>query len=377
MKKSAIKLFGILAITSAVLFTSCSDDDDKGSQPTSTFVVDATNFKGNINDGEVVLQSNVEYKLTGALVIGNGATLTIPAGTRIVATSELAYVAVAQGGKINVDGNAASPVVLTSAAGTPGTWGGLVICGKAPINKAATAQSEVAELTYGGTETNDNSGSIKFLRIEYAGKIITGDKEFNGLSMFGVGAGTVIENVQAYKGSDDGFEWFGGTVNTKNLISTGNEDDQFDWTEGWAGTNENWYGKEAGLVANRGIEADNLEDNETATPTSFPKIKNMTLIGITSSGEPQGIELRRGTKANIDNVVLNNWATGVRISGAVSQGYAGGDIKVTNVKFGANVTTKFNSEAASAVTENANATGAGNGEATPTWAAGWTRFDGI
>ena len=169
MKNSIVKLFGILAFACSII-TSCSDSEDG---PSSTFVVDANNLQGMINDGEVILNSTVVYRLTGRLQVNAGAVLTIPAGTRIEATGgTAAYIAVAQGGKINVNGTSTSPVVMTSglAIKSPGDWGGLVICGKAPINTvtggAATAQSEVADLTYGGTMANDNSGSIRYLRLE-------------------------------------------------------------------------------------------------------------------------------------------------------------------------------------------------------------------
>src|SRR5690554_7897937 len=190
---------------------------------------------------------------------------------------------------------------MTSAEHTPGAWGGLVLCGKAPINKGAPAQAEVSDLAYGGNDASDSSGVIRYLRIEYSGFAYNSEKEFNGLSMFGVGKGTVIENVQVYEGSDDGFEWFGGTVNAKNLvvnnISSEVGDDLFDWTEGWNGTGENWYGIRTN-DGNRGIEADNNSNNHLATPISSPTIKNLTLIGNGDGGsEPQAIKLRVGTKA--------------------------------------------------------------------------------
>ena len=244
MKTTITKVFGILAF-SAVLFTSCtSDNNGKTTQPGSTFVANPTDFKGTISDGEVVLNAAVVYKLTGKIQVNSGATLTIPAGTRIEGIGGTsAYIAVAQGGQINVNGTAANPVLMTSGLTTKSTgdWGGLVICGKAPINRVSggmtSAQSEVADLTYGGTIANDNSGSITYLIIEYAGAAFNSEKEFNGVSLFAVGSGTVFQNVQAIHGADDGFEFFGGTVNTSNLVSIGNEDDQFDWTEGWNGTN--------------------------------------------------------------------------------------------------------------------------------------------
>lgn len=389
MKKVFFRFLGIAALTSTLVFTACSDDDDKGGEaPSSTFVVDPNNFVGDINDGEVILNANVEYKLTGKITVRDGATLRIPAGTKIVAQDVAnldTHIAVAQGGKIFVEGTATNPVVFTSAVKAEGSWGGVVICGKAPINRGATAQSEVADLTYGGTVTNDNSGSIKFLRIEYAGKIITGTKEYNGLSMFGVGNGTTIENVQAYYGSDDGFEWFGGTVNTKNLVSIGNQDDQFDWTEGWNGTNENWYAREAFGRGNRGIEADNFEGNYDASPISEPTITNLTLIGLGDQGaEPQAMKLRHGTKGHFNNVVIANWKTGIDIQHNQSLSFIPAGLKINGVKFidVATIAKGTNSageaiDVSAAYTVNENATGAGNGTTLPTWAQGWTNMSGL
>jgi uncharacterized protein with beta-barrel porin domain len=197
MKKSIVKLFGIIAV-SASLFTSCSSSND--STPSSTFVVDANKFEGTIKDGEVILNPATTYKLSGKLLVSSGATLTIPAGTRIEGTGGTAsYIAIAQGGKIYVNGTATNPVVMTSGLATKaaGDWGGLVICGKAPINivsgGATTAQAEVSDLTYGGNIANDNSGSLKYLRIEYSGARYSPTKEFNALSLFGVGSGTTID----------------------------------------------------------------------------------------------------------------------------------------------------------------------------------------
>lgn len=388
MKNSIVKLFGLLAIAGS-LFTGCSSDDDKAS---SSFVVNPADFKGTINDGEVVLDANTTYNLTGGLVIADGASLTIPAGTLIKATGGTsAYIAVAQGGKIFVNGTAADPVVMTSGNATqaPGDWGGLVICGRAPINTvsggSSTAQSEVADLTYGGTISNDSSGSVRYLRLEYTGAIFSGAKEFNGVSFFGVGSGTTFEYVQCYHGSDDGFEFFGGTVNTSNLVSFGNEDDQFDWTEGWNGTNTNWYGKIAFGKGNRGIEADNYEFGFANTPISNPTITNMTLVGPGSAAdgaiyaENQALKFRRGTKGIFTNVVLSGWKTGVDVEHDETIAFVGTALKVNNVLFtdiASNTKgkkTNGDSQDVATVAVTGAATGAGNGATAPTWAANWAK----
>lgn len=396
MKNSIVKLFGLLAITGS-LFTACSSDDDNDG-PTSTFVVNPADFKGNINDGEVILDAATVYQLSGALVIKDGASLTIPAGTVIKATGgTAAYIAVAQGGKIFVNGTATNPVIMTSGEATPlpGNWGGLVICGKAPINTvsggASTAQSEVADLTYGGTIANDNSGSVRYLRLEYTGANFSAAKEFNGASLFGVGSGTVFEYVQAFHGSDDGFEFFGGTVNTSNLVSFGNEDDQFDWTEGWNGTNTNWYGKISFGKGNRGIEADNYEFGFTNTPISNPTINNMTLVGPGSTAsssiytENDAIKFRRGTKALLSNVHVTGFADAFDVEHDETISFVGTTLKATNVTFADVVrkstgrttavppaTSGVSADVSAVFAETTTATGAGNGASVPTWAAGWT-----
>ena len=408
MKKPISKLFSLtlLSLTLAATAISCSSDDStpvveepiKEPGEESSFKVDRNALTGEIKDGHVTLTDGT-YKLTGKLIVGPGAKLTIKAGVKIEATElesgqfqAVRYIAVSQGGQIFVEGTSSNPVIMTAVNQKPGSWGGLVICGKAPINKGTTATAEVSELTYGGSEANDNSGSIKYLRIEYSGYSYNADKEFNGLSMFGVGKGTTIDYVQIHEGSDDGFEWFGGTVDAKHLVVTNFHaevgDDLFDWTEGWNGLGENWYGKRTNN-GNRGIEADNNSNNHTAAPISNPTIKNLTLIGNNAGSENQAMKLRVGTKANFDNVVLSNFGTGFDVEHDEGVAFvASGELKATRVKFdnvatkskgtktvpaGSPTGTKGETVDVSAIfTEDANATGAGNGTATPTWAAGWT-----
>lgn len=392
MKKTISTIFGLAALSLATFTTSCSSDDNSTGGTPSTFVLDRDNLKGDINDGEVILESGT-YKLTGKLVVKNNAKLTIRPGVKIEASAlpvgqfaEVRYIAISQGGKIDVQGTATNPVVMTSIEKAPGKWGGLVLCGKAPINKGTSASAEVSDLTYGGTDANDNSGSIRYLRIEYSGYSYSSEKEFNGLSFFGVGKGTTVEYVQSYEGSDDGFEWFGGTVNAKYLVVSSKDpinvaDDLFDWTEGWNGTGENWYGIRTN-ASNRGIEADNNSSNHMATPISNPTIKNLTLIGTTASSENQAIKLRVGTKAMFDNVVLKGFETGFDVQHNESVGYVGtGELKATRVKFedvlvkakGSSSDNPAQPRNVDAIySEDNTATGAGNGSGVPTWAQGWT-----
>jgi len=401
MKKTTAKLIGLLALT-AGLITSCSSSDTPAptTLPSSTFTADPTNFQGTISDGEVTLDPTKTYKLTGKIQVNSGATLIIPAGTIIEGTGGTSsYIAIAQGGKLNVNGTAAKPVIMTSGLPTKkaGDWGGLVICGKAPINRvtggATTAQSEVADLSYGGTISNDNSGILKYLRIEYAGAAFNSEKEFNGLSLFGVGSGTTIDYVEFFQGADDGVEFFGGTVNTSNLISIGNEDDQFDWTEGWSGTNTNWYGKLAFGKGNRGIEADNFELGYLNTPIANPSITNLTLVGPGSAPttgtwlENDAMKLRRGTRGVFTNLVFSGWKVGFNVENDETIAGIPTALKAVNVNFIADVlketTGKLNvvapaTSGASAdvsaivTSKSTTSTGAGNGAGMPTWATGWS-----
>jgi hypothetical protein len=389
MKKNFVKGIALASLAFALVTVSCSDDDKTTTTP-SSFVVDRNNLQGSITDGEVVLESGT-YKLTGELFVRTGAKLTIKPGVIIQATENtngvVRYIAIAQGGQIDVQGTSSQPVVMTAELHAPGSWGGLVICGKAPINKGVSATAEVGyQLTYGGTVANDNSGTIKYLRVEYPGYQYSASKEFNGVSFFGVGSGTTVENVQVVESSDDGFEWFGGTVNTKNLVvlntASAVGDDLFDWTEGWTGTNENWYGKRTNN-GNRGIEADNNSDDNDAPPISNPTINNLTLIGsgeADTSTESQALKLRVGTKGKFNNVVLSGWKTGFDVQHTDGKTYVGnGELKATRVKF-ENVTTKSVGaddagtafDASAIYTEDNTANGAGNGTAKPTWANGWT-----
>lgn len=388
MKKQLRNILAITFLTTA--FVSCSSDDNSGSNggdtnPPTGAQINPDDFRGEFVGEKITLDASKTYRLKGKVIIGKGSELTIPAGTTIIGEGGTsAYIAVAQEGKIFVNGTKERPVVMTGAETERGNWGGLVICGKAPINKGTTATAEVSDLTYGGTDANDNSGSIQYLRIEYAGAAYNSEKEFNGLSFFGVGSGTKVEYVQVHEGSDDGFEWFGGTVNTKYLVSTHNDDDQFDWTEGWTGSNEYWFAKETG-IANRGIEADNNSSNRSATPIANPTIKNLTLIGLgldTSAEftETQAMKLREGTRGLIDNVVLYNWKTGFDVDhDETVANVADGSLKVTNVRF-ENVETKSKGkntakepvDVSAVFTENPDAKGAGNGIDTPDWAKGWT-----
>jgi hypothetical protein len=380
MKKNLFNLFYLITIAAlTITFVSCDKDNDDD----DLTQIDPADFKGELAAGIHTLDATQTYKLTGQVVVLDGAELVIPAGTLIEGVGGTsAAIIVRQGGKIFVNGTKEAPVVMTSGLANKkaGDWGGLVICGRATCNSGGGI-SEVGDSPYGGDIDDDNSGIVRYLRIEYSGAAFNSEKEYNGLSLFGVGSGTVIEYVQIHENADDGIEFYGGTVSANYIVVSNVEDDMFDWTEGWSGSGSYWFGLNDKGYGNRGMECDNWSTNHSATPVANPTISNVTLIGSGDQGnEPQGMELRAGTQGTINNVVLKNWKQGIRVSGDVSNGYMGTDLTVTNVKFiDCAVKVTARNDAGDTIeipegfyTENDDATGAGAGENVPEWAQGWT-----
>ncbi|WP_299672155.1 hypothetical protein [uncultured Polaribacter sp.] len=338
--------------------------------------VTSENLAGEVTS-DVTLNANVEYLLTSSFVVKDGGKLRIPAGTTIKATGGTAsYIAVAQGGQIFVEGTASNPVVMTSGVSNPAAadWGGLVICGKAPTNVGSVSTSEVADLTYGGSVSADNSGSIRYLRVEYTGATFNSSKEFNGVSLFGVGSATTFEYVQSFEGGDDGIEFFGGTVNGKYLVSTNSGDDSIDFADGWAGTGENWY---ISGGAQAGIEGSNNGDNGNATPITMATLKNITVVGPVAEGALYFKE--GGGNVTIDNFYISGVDLGVKVSSSDAEAAVrieNGDLKMTNVQFvnslSGFLSTDYSGANQSFIIEGT-ATGAGNGADAPTWTNGWTK----
>lgn len=385
MKKNHFKiLFATWMLSVAWIANSCNkEDEEAGTVAVVGIAKDPTNFKGDVTNGQVVtLDPTKVYVLNGTVKVKDGGKLIIPAGTRITATAGASsYILVEQGGQIYANGTSASPVSFTSSAGTPGTWGGLVICGKAPINTGSTSTSEIGSAAYGGTAATDNSGSLTYVRIQNAGSNFAANIKFNGLSLFGVGSGTKVENIALVNGAEDGIQLYGGSVNVSNIVSTGNDDDAFVWTDGWIGTASTLFTqRKANGTGNTGIKGMNNVSNPAAIPVSSPTIKNITLLG-GSSGESNAITLYAGTYASFDNVVVSNWSKGFSITGDATAAYLNGQSKITNVFFDTNVTTKISAQStggsnitllANTYIEKSDATGAGSQMASPAWAIGWS-----
>ena len=306
MKKNW-KFATMVLIAGVSLFaTSCSSDEDPINNPgdggEDTYVLDS-----DITEN-VTLETGKTYTLNGGVHVKSGATLTIQPGVTIVAQHDetVDYILIEQGAKIDAQGTAAQPIVMTSEKKEAGAWGGLHICGYAHTNNGS-GKSEIGNAPYGGNNDADNSGTLKYIRLEYTGYAFDEEHEANGVSFYGVGNGTTVEHLQAYQGSDDGFEFFGGSVNVKYMVVTSCSDDSFDWTEGWNGKAQFLVAYQEGesslgYACDCLMECDNNGTNNAATPVAHPTIANATLIG--NGGDAQGVRLRAGTQVELYNTII-------------------------------------------------------------------------
>ncbi|NKI31594.1 beta strand repeat-containing protein [Croceivirga thetidis] len=282
-----------------------------------------TTVESNILSGaigaDLTLDPAIDYFLDGALSVESGATLTIPAGTRIVADVEAGeetstYIVVQKGAQIDIQGTATDPVIMTSANETPGDWGGLVVAGNATTTKGVDATAEVGNIIYGGTDDMDNSGNINYLIINYAGAQINSESQYNGLTLYAVGAMTSITNVAILNGTDDGVEFFGGTVSASNFYLENNEDDAIDWTEGWNGTLTDAYVLHTEAGFSTAVEADGDNNNPSlvnltcvstvgGTALQFKKESGATITGLSLTGYDTSIDYRDG--GAVTNVTID------------------------------------------------------------------------
>ncbi len=274
---------------------------------------------GNITTNTTWTKNNT-YLLSGFVYVKDGATLTIEPGTVIEGQNlSKGSLIVTRGAKIMASGTPDEPIVFTSDQNSPsyGDWGGVIICGKAPTNASNNGvdgegliEGGVGEL-YGGSDPNDNSGVLRYVRIEYAGIAFQPNNEINGLTMGGVGAGTTIEYVQVSYANDDSFEWFGGTVNCKYLIAYRGLDDDFDCDFGYSGNIQFAYAQRdpgvADISGSNGFEIDNDANGTGRTPKTRPTFSNVTIVGPTGTFDPnfkRGNHLRRNSEPGVYNSVF-------------------------------------------------------------------------
>lgn len=290
-------------------------------------------------DKDTTLRASNSYILNGLVYITNNATITIEPGTVIKGqfTDPVGGLVITKGAKIKAEGTVDKPIIFTSASTTPrsGDWAGVVILGKAKTNASFNGQIGVGEIEggindaagnglYGGTDDTDNSGILRYVRIEYAGYAFLPDKEINSLTLGGVGNGTTIDHIQVSYAKDDAYEFFGGSVNLKYIIAYRTQDDDFDTDNGYSGNMQ--FGlvvrdsSVADISKSEAMESDNDANGTTNTPQTSAVFSNLTLIGpkatLTNKGNSNylaAVQIRRNSAISIHNSVIMGWPTGVLI----------------------------------------------------------------
>ncbi len=356
--------FLLLALSVLLFATSCKkttvvDDEDVPVVPSNTVEI-----SGEITTNTTWSASKI-YLLKGFVFVSNNATLTIEPGTIIKGDKATqATLIITRGAKINATGTVDKPIVFTSAlaagARSQGDWGGVILLGKAPVNQGTDVKIEGGlvqpagktddkpYIYYGGTDAADNSGTLKYVRIEYAGIAFSVDNEINGLTMGGVGSGTTLDYIQVYRSGDDAFEWFGGTVNAKHLLAIGTWDDDFDTDFGYSGNVQFALAQRVATVADQsgsnGFESDNDGNGSALTPKTSAVFSNVTVLGpIRAAGGAlnanyqNGAQIRRNSSISILNSVISGFPVGiyvddtkVTVAGATSTNYTAGSMVLAN-----------------------------------------------
>jgi hypothetical protein len=336
------KLFYIIALAGLVL-NGCRKIEIDGTDNSGNDNTDEnTILEGRITANRT-LSAKYTYKLRGLVYVTNGAILTIEPGTKIVGeTGKNGGLIITRSSKIIADGTIDKPIIFTSEAAAPkrGDWAGVVLLGNAPTNANFNGTQGVGEVDGGvnnsdglglyGTPTSqsqnpaDNSGILRYVRIEYAGYAFLPDKEINGLTFGGVGSQTVVDNVQVSYANDDSFEWFGGTVNCTHLISFRTLDDDFDTDNGFSGKVQFGISLRDSSVADisnsEAFESDNDANGSTLTPKTSAVFSNMTVVGpkatLGNTGNSYfvwGAQIRRNSSMSLFNSIIMGYPNGLFI----------------------------------------------------------------
>ncbi len=333
---------------------------------------DVVTISGSLTASTTWFATNT-YHLVGKVYVQTGANLTIEPGTIIKGTNDLANtngfgsLFICQGGKLFAQGTPDRPIIFTSTADNLGTtnawpnlglydrglWGGIVLLGNAGINSATDATGNGATPKYdiyeglpdalvngqnvhrfGGNNDDDSSGVMRYVSIRHGGKKLESNKEINGLSLCGVGRGSVIEFVEAYAIADDGFEFFGGTVNTRYLVSAFNDDDAFDTDQGYRGFNQFWFGIQENGLKDSGFELDGDAPNSGVLPTSEWKVWNATILGsgsVNGQGSGNAFTIREFAAPGIFNGIFGDFARrGISIDANAGTHIASGKLDIAN-----------------------------------------------
>jgi hypothetical protein len=392
----------LLVLFASLTMFACSKD--LGGDVAPVNVPTSTTLSGNITS-TTTLTSDKEWVLKGYVYVTDGAKLIIQPGTIIKSDiSEKGALCIERGAQIVAEGTASKPIIFTSGRPvgerTPGDWGGIVILGRAKTNRTSepTIEGGIGR-AFGGTNDLDNSGILKYVRIEYAGIAAMPNSEINALTLGGVGSGTIIENVQTIYANDDAFEFFGGTVNAKNLYAYGTADDDYDFDFGYRGKVSNSVSKRDPQFvdngdAGNGVECDNDGTGSSAEPFTHPILDGVILIGPNDAASLPNHNLamrwRRATQFEVYNSTIIGYMKGgfSMESNETAQFYKDGVSKFQNNKIGSFNSLNFISRATTIITSDLVKTKAlseGNTEITltateietlskPTWTNGWTKF---
>ena len=297
------------------------------------------------------LTADNAYSIRGIVTVRNNATLTIEPGTVIIGqpgSQPPSVLLVANNGKLVAEGTRSRPIIMTSSQPIGrrqrGDWGGLVMLGQAPINDPAgfltiEGLPELPETRYGGTNADHSCGSLRYVRVEFAGPLLRPNEETNSITWGGCGKGTKGEYLQAHYGLDDAFEWFGGTNDAKYLVGTYTADDFIDGQIGWSGRLQHGVMVANDDLSNRGIEMDNYERNFAARPLGNPTMFNLTFVGGGARGFDEAdspcLYFRRGAGGSYNNMLCHNWITrtfgGANIADSIQPNIAAGNFRVNGI----------------------------------------------
>jgi hypothetical protein len=349
-------------------------------------------LQGRIN-ADTVLRKENTYILKGLVYLVGNKTMTIQEGTKIKGSfsgTDVAALIITRGSKINAIGTPTEPIIFTSASPNPqsGDWGGIVICGKAGYNLSFNGTAGLFQVE-GGIDNangdglagsgdalvptpidNDNSGTLSYVRIEYAGYAYQPDKEINSLTMACVGSGTTIDHVQTTYAKDDAFEWFGGSVNCKYLVAYKTQDDDFDTDNGYSGKVQFGLIMRDSLIADistsEAFESDNNASGTTATPKTRAIFSNVTAIGpratLNNTGSSlfrAGAQIRRNSAISIFNSIIVGWPQAILIDAGTGSptdlNFNDSSLRIRNCTFAGNTINFKYTASASAPTGNTDA----------------------
>ncbi|RJO63491.1 MAG: hypothetical protein C4523_20350 [Myxococcales bacterium] len=362
MKAKRIWLIGLSIMFGLVsLLSACNSDDENTEATDGDAPADGDNPTDGdeCTDGETIeVNADITADATWAAcntyilkkhIFVENATLTIEKGVTVKGESGSSLV-IATSAKLLAEGDAANPIVFTSAqpegSRAAGDWGGVVLLGLAPINVSGGSEkiegfpATEGRTSYGGGDGQHDCGTLKYVRVEFAGFELAPDNELNGVTLGGCGSKTLLDHVQVHMGADDGVECFGGSANLKHVVISEPDDDGLDWDFGWTGKVQWMVVHQNGVVGDKGMECDNNKNDNDAAPRSAPELWNVSLIGSdsdpgTAGKEQSGIHFRRGTAGKVNNMIMAYFTDfGINVSdGSTVSQFDGGALAVKNSLF--------------------------------------------